>query len=165
MVPLLPFQELHAPRQVLLHMHGLHKTLIDHVGISLVRIPTQKANISVFGSFRRLENIIKKLQNRFIPFHPQSVSWSVFGTTFIVRHFSLNTKFWRFLYLLVTVLKPIVTFSRIVQNFYNLRFFVDDLELLTIIWTSMHWLMKFPCASSKKPSKTNYILYTLSPFI
>lgn len=100
-----PISRMHAPLQVLLHMHDLHKFIIDHVRISLIWITAQKADTSVFGS--SCKNI-KKLWSRFILFHPYFVSWSGLGTTFIVGYFSLNTKFWWYPCTFIgIVLKPI----------------------------------------------------------
>lgn len=63
-----PISRMHAPLQVLLHMHDLHKFIIDHVRISLIWITAQKADTSVFGSSCKNKNFYQKAMESFYPF-------------------------------------------------------------------------------------------------
>lgn len=63
-----PISRMHAPLQVLLHMHDLHKFIIDHVRISLIWITAQKADTSVFGSSCKNKIFYQKAMESFYPF-------------------------------------------------------------------------------------------------
>lgn len=63
-----PISRMHAPLQVLLHMHDLHKFIIDHVRISLIWITAQKADTSVFGSSCKNKKFYQKAMESFYPF-------------------------------------------------------------------------------------------------